>query len=92
VLSGILPSPAIIAPTEEVNMKLANFTAAADAFVSVGYRNEDFVDSALKDCFTLVRLELGRHPELGAPVDPSPGRPLGPCDRRPSEMPSQEAV
>ena len=54
------------------------FSAAADAFVSVGYRNEDFVDSALSDYATLVRLKLGRYPEPGAPVDPSPGGPLGP--------------
>ena len=54
------------------------FTAAAEAFVSVGYRNEHFVDSALKDYHTLVGLELGRYPEPGAPVDPSPGGPLGP--------------
>jgi hypothetical protein len=54
------------------------FTAAAEAFVSVGYRNDHFVDSALKDYNTLVHLNLGRHPEPGAPVDPSPGGPLGP--------------
>ena len=54
------------------------FTAAAEAFVSVGYRNEHFVDSALKDYHALVGLELGRYPEPGAPVDPSPGGPLGP--------------
>jgi hypothetical protein len=54
------------------------YTAAAEAFLSVGYRNEDFVDAALKDYDTLVRLELGRYPELGNPVDPSPGGPLGP--------------
>ncbi len=54
------------------------YTAAAAAFLSVGYRNEDFVDSALRDYHKLVRLELGRYPELGAPVDPSPGGPLGP--------------
>ena len=54
------------------------FTAAAGAFVSVGYHNEDFVGAALRDYDTLVRLELGRYPEPGAPVDPSPGGPLGP--------------
>jgi hypothetical protein len=54
------------------------FTAAAEAFVSVGYRNEHFVDAALRDYQALVRLELGRYPELGAPVDPSPDGPLGP--------------
>jgi hypothetical protein len=54
------------------------YTAAAEAFVSVGYRNEHFVDSALKDYRTLVSLELGRYPEPGTPVDPSPDGPLGP--------------
>jgi hypothetical protein len=53
------------------------FTAAADACVSVGYRNEDFIGAALHDYETLVRLKLGRYPELGDPVDPSPGGPLG---------------
>jgi hypothetical protein len=54
------------------------YTAAAEAFVSVGYRNEHFVDAALKDYRTLVSLELGRYPEPGTPVDPSPDGPLGP--------------
>jgi hypothetical protein len=54
------------------------YTAAADAFIAMGYRNEDFVDAALNDYQALVRLELGRYPEPGAPVDPSPGGPLGP--------------
>jgi hypothetical protein len=46
------------------------------------YRNEDFVDAALGDYRTLVRLNLGRYPEPGDPVDPSPDGPLGPHDRR----------
>jgi hypothetical protein len=54
------------------------FTAAADAFTAVGYRNEDFVAAALNDYDALVRLRLGRYPEPGAPVDPSRGGPLGP--------------
>jgi hypothetical protein len=54
-----------------------SYTAAAEAFVSVGYRNEDFVDASLRDYHALVRLQLGRYPELGNPVDPSPGGPLG---------------
>jgi hypothetical protein len=56
----------------------AAFTAAADAFVAVGYHNEEFVGAALNDYDTLVRLKLGRYPEPGEPVDPSPGGPLGP--------------
>jgi hypothetical protein len=54
------------------------FTAAADAFVAVGYHNEGFVGAALNDYNTLVRLKLGRYPEPGDPIDPSPGGPLGP--------------
>jgi hypothetical protein len=53
------------------------YTAAAEAFLSVGYRNEDFVDASLKDYHALVRLQLGRYPELANLVDPSPGGPLG---------------
>ena len=53
------------------------FTAAADAFVSVGFHNEDFVNAALNDYDRLVRLDPGRYPEAGDPIDPSPGGPLG---------------
>jgi hypothetical protein len=57
---------------------LNTYSAAAGAFVSVGYNNEDFIGAALCDYDTLVRLQLGRYPEAGVPVDPSPGGPLGP--------------
>jgi hypothetical protein len=57
---------------------LAAFTAAADAFTSVGYHNEDFVNAALNDYDLLLRLKLGRYPEPGEPIDPSTGGPLGP--------------
>jgi hypothetical protein len=57
---------------------LAAFTAAVDAFTSVGYHNEDFVNAALNDYDRLLRLKLGRYPEPGDPIDPSPGGPLGP--------------
>jgi hypothetical protein len=53
------------------------FTAAADAFVSVGYHNEGFVEAVLVDYDQLLRLKAGRYPELGAPIDPSPSGPLG---------------
>jgi hypothetical protein len=56
---------------------LAAFTAAVDAFTSVGYHNEDFVNAALNDYDRLLRLKLGRYPEPGEPIDPSPGGPLG---------------
>jgi hypothetical protein len=54
------------------------YTAAAEAFLSVGYHNEYFVSAALGDYDKLVRLKLGHYPEPGAPIDPSPGGPLGP--------------
>lgn len=53
------------------------FTAAADAFDSLGYHNEEFVNAALNDYDRLLRLKLGRYPETGEPIDPSPGGPLG---------------
>ena len=56
---------------------LAAFTAAVDAFTSVGYHNEHFVNAALDDYDRLLRLKLGRYPEPGQPIDPSPGGPLG---------------
>jgi hypothetical protein len=54
------------------------FTAAANAFVSVGYNNEDFVQAALNDHARLLSLELGRYPDPGKPIDPTAGGPLGP--------------
>ena len=56
---------------------LAAFTAAVDAFTSVGYHNEHFVNAALDDYDRLLRLKLGRYPEPGQPIDPSPSGPLG---------------
>ena len=56
---------------------LAAFTAAVDAFTSVGYHNEDFVNAALDDYDRLLRLNLGRYPEAGQPIDPSLSGPLG---------------
>jgi hypothetical protein len=57
---------------------LSAFTAAVEAFASVGYQNEAFVSAAVCDYNKLVRLELGHYPEEGAAVDPSPNGPLGP--------------
>jgi hypothetical protein len=54
------------------------FTAAATAYRSAGCHNEDFVRAALNDYNALLRLQLGRYPEVGEPVDPSPLGPLGP--------------
>ena len=60
-----------------VEAALSAFTAAVEAFASVGYHNEDFVAAARNDYDTLVRLELGHFPEAGTPVDLSPCGPLG---------------
>jgi hypothetical protein len=57
---------------------LAAFTAAAEAFDAVGLHNEDFVARALRDYDKLLELKLGRYPEGGGPIDPSPDGPLGP--------------
>ena len=54
------------------------FTAAVEAYDAVGYHNEEFVAAALNDYDQLLRLKLGRYPEAGDPIDPSPGGPLGP--------------
>ncbi len=54
------------------------FSAALDAYQAFGLRNEDFATAALHDYDTLLHLKLGRYPEAGAPIDPSPTGPLGP--------------
>jgi hypothetical protein len=54
------------------------FTAAVRANDAVGYSNEEFVSAARADYDKLLRLDLGRYPDLGKPIDPSPGGPLGP--------------
>jgi hypothetical protein len=53
------------------------FTAAKDANVSVGYHNDDFLHKVWYDYEHLTRLKPGQYPELGNPIDPSPGGPLG---------------
>lgn len=54
------------------------YTAAEAALDAVGYRNEDFVTDAITDYNRLLRLNLGRYPNVGVPTDPSPAGPLGP--------------
>ena len=54
------------------------FAAAVAAYQAVGLNNEDFTAAALHDYDELLRLKLGRYPEAGAPIDPSPRGPLGP--------------
>src|SRR5262249_61287483 len=62
------------------------FSAALDAYQAVGLQNQNFVAAALDDYDRLLRLKLGRYPEMGEPIDPCPTGPLGPAawppDRR----------
>jgi hypothetical protein len=70
-------SPGVLSHVTADLAAMNAYTSAADAFLAVGYHNENFVDSALRDYHTLVCLELGRYPEPGKPVDPSTDGPLG---------------
>jgi hypothetical protein len=56
---------------------LGAFTAAVDAAEAVASTN-DFTTWASEDYRKLLRLGLGRYPEAGQPIDPSPEGPLGP--------------
>jgi hypothetical protein len=69
-----------LAPVARVSADLAAmeaFTAARDAAVAQ-YSTDDFARGAAHDYWTLLGLNLGRYPDAGKPVDPSPGGPLGP--------------
>jgi hypothetical protein len=57
---------------------LSAYTAADEAYDAVGIENEGFVAPVLNDFDKLVRLKLGRYPEPGQSIDPSPSGPLGP--------------
>jgi hypothetical protein len=52
------------------------FTAAVDAAVAAGFGDE-FIKGAMQDYQALLKLGLGRYPEAGHPIDPSPAGPLG---------------
>ncbi len=52
------------------------FTAAVDAARAVGFADE-FIKGAMQDYRELLKLGLGRYPEAGQPIDPSPAGPLG---------------
>ena len=52
------------------------FTAAVDAAVAAGFGDE-FIKGAMQDYQSLLKLGLGRYPEAGQPIDPSPAGPLG---------------
>jgi hypothetical protein len=52
------------------------FTAAVDAARAAGFADE-FIKGAMQDYQSLLKLGLGRYPEAGEPIDPSPAGPLG---------------
>jgi hypothetical protein len=60
------------------NTALAAHRAAEEAVAAVGEHNEDLIQAAYQDYLALLRLDLGRFPNEGQPVDPSPDGPLGP--------------
>jgi hypothetical protein len=62
---------------EEVVAALDAFTAAVEAYDDLGYRKEEFVAAAFSDDDRLLCRKLACYPELGEPIDPSPGGPLG---------------
>ena len=56
---------------------LGAFTAAMDAAEAVA-TSDDLTMWAARDYEALVNLRLGKYPEAGQPVNPSPAGPLGP--------------
>ena len=52
------------------------FTAAVDAACAAGFADE-FIKGAMQDYQALLKLGLGRYPEAGQTIDPSPAGPLG---------------
>jgi hypothetical protein len=56
---------------------LGAYTAAVDAAQAVASTDE-FTTWAAEDYRKLLKLGLGRYPEAGQPIDPSPDGPLGP--------------
>lgn len=53
------------------------FTAALEAVGAAGH-TDHFTKGAVEDYEKLLRLDLGRYPEAGQPIDPSSRGPLGP--------------
>jgi hypothetical protein len=60
------------------NTALAALRAAEEAVAAAGVHNEDLIRAADRDYRALLGLDLGRFPEEGRPVDPTPDGPLGP--------------
>jgi hypothetical protein len=55
----------------------AAFTAAFEAVAAEGH-TDPFIQAAIDDYEKLLRLDLGKYPDAGEPVDPSAKGPLGP--------------
>jgi hypothetical protein len=58
----------------------AAFTAAFEAVAAEGH-TDPFIQAAIDDFEKLLRLDLGKYPDAGEPVDPSANGPLGPLIR-----------
>ncbi len=71
--------PNSVSPLANVGADLAArdaFTAAVDAAVAAGF-GDKFIKGAMPDYQALLKLGLGRYPEAGHPIDPTPAGPLG---------------
>jgi hypothetical protein len=58
----------------------AAFTAAFEAVAAEGH-SDPFIQAAIGDYERLLRLDLGKYPSAGDPVDPSRKGPLGPLEK-----------
>jgi hypothetical protein len=58
------------------------FLAALEAVAAEGH-SDTFVNAAVDDYQKLLRLDLGRYPQAGEPIDPSSRGPLGPREPTP---------
>ena len=79
-LLGPAPEPGPLSRLPDVTAELAAlsaFTSAVDAADAVGY-SDSFVKGVASDYRTLLGLRLGKYPEAGGPIEPSPEGPLGP--------------
>ena len=75
---GILPHLADV--TADMTT-LEAFTAAVEASDAAKYA-DGFMQGAVADFEKLKSLDLGRYPDAGHPIDPSPKGPLGPLWRK----------
>jgi hypothetical protein len=70
------PFPHLADVTADLSARDA-FTAALTAADADG-RSDAFVNKAVEDYQNLLKLDLGKYPEAGEPIDPSSKGPLGP--------------